>query len=190
MRPNLTSIEKVLARIEEISKKYAPEQERSLAAGPSQRFVDVLDSIDKEKSDITSAGKGRIGDDALKARIADYAEQYNIDEELIRAVIQVESGWKSDAVSGKGAMGLMQLMPRTASMLGVEDPFDPEQNVEGGIKYLSQLTDKYQGDVEMALAAYNAGPSRVDSAKGIPFPETDRYVKNVMALYHRYREES
>ena len=84
----------------------------------------------------------------------------------------------------------MQLMPRTADMLGVQDSFDPEQNIEGGVKYLAQLTDKYAGDVEKALAAYNAGPSRVDAAGGIPpFAETARYVKNVMALYHRYREE-
>jgi soluble lytic murein transglycosylase-like protein len=87
-------------------------------------------------------------------------------------------------------MGLMQLMPRTAAMLGVDDAFDPEQKIEGGVKYLAQLTDKYQGDVEMALAAYNAGPSRVDAAGGVPpFQETQRYVRNVMALYHRYREE-
>ena len=85
---------------------------------------------------------------------------------------------------------MMQLMPRTAAMLGVDDAFDPEQNIEGGVKYLAQLTDKYHGDVEKALAAYNAGPSRVDAAGGIPnIPETTRYVRNVMALYHRYREE-
>jgi soluble lytic murein transglycosylase-like protein len=128
--------------------------------------------------------------DELRELVSRYAEEYNIDEELIRAVIQVESGWKPDAVSSKGAQGLMQLMPRTAAMLGVEDAFDPEENIGGGVKYLARLTDKYDGDVEMALAAYNAGPARVDAAGGAPFSETARYVRNVMALYHRYREES
>lgn len=81
----------------------------------------------------------------------------------------------------------MQLMPGTANMLGVDDPFDPEQNVEGGVKYLSDLTDKYNGDVEKALAAYNAGPGRIDS--GRTPASAERYVRNVMALYRRYREE-
>ena len=102
-------------------------------------------------------------------------------------MIQVESGWNQKAVSSKGAQGLMQLMPRTAKMLGVDDPFDPHQNIEGGVKYISDLTDKYDGDIEKALAAYNAGPSRID-AGGMP-SETSRYVRNVMALYYRYREE-
>ena len=133
--------------------------------------------------------QGEWGQDKWGQKISYLAEEYNIDEELIRAVIQVESGWKSDAVSSKGAKGFMRLMPRTAEMLGVEDAFDPEQNMEGGVKYLARLTDKYEGDVEKALAAYNAGPARVDDAGGPPFPETARYVKNVMALYHRYREE-
>ena len=115
------------------------------------------------------------------------ADKYNIDNELIRAMIQVESGWQVDAVSNKGAQGLMQLMPKTAAMLGVDDPFDPVQNIEGGVRYISDLTDKYRGDIEKALAAYNAGPARVDSGN---IPEVSRrYVKNIMALYHRIRQE-
>jgi len=109
-----------------------------------------------------------------------------VDEALVRAVIRMESGGRTAAVSPKGAMGLMQLMPGTARMLGVEDPFDPVQNLEGGIKYLSQLSDKYQGDLVKTLAAYNAGPGRVDSYGGVPpFAETRNYVKNVLSTYRK-----
>jgi soluble lytic murein transglycosylase-like protein len=190
----MTNVNKILDRIEEIVRKCSPmsepvrPQEKTEAA--KSRFVDVLDDS-LEKNGLASKERVPRGSvDDLRRLASRYADEYNIDEELVRAVIQVESGWKPDAVSVKGAKGLMQLMPRTAAMLGVEDAFDPEDNIEGGVKYLAQLTDKYEGDVEMALAAYNAGPTRVDAAGGAPFSETARYVRNVMALYHRYREES
>jgi soluble lytic murein transglycosylase-like protein len=201
----MTSIDKVLDRIEEISRKCGLQFEphRQPLKTPKNRFVELLDAarekmgepgtpdfpLSGSRSAFPSATGARDAVDDLREQISRIAGEYNIDEELVRAVIQVESGWKTDAVSSKGAQGLMQLMPRTAAMLGVEDAFDPLQNVEGGVKYLAQLTDKYEGDVEMALAAYNAGPSRVDAAGGSPYPGTSRYVKNVMALYHRYREE-
>jgi len=209
MEPNLTRVHKVLDRIEEIVRKCHPQAERParshVAPAAQNRFVELLESEKKNKVDNVdlenvekkkevSGGAAKTNAaasmDDLRRKVSRFADEYNIDEELIRAVIQVESGWKPNAVSIKGAMGLMQLMPRTAAMLGVDDAFDPGQNIEGGVKYLAQLTDKYKGDVEKALAAYNAGPSRVDAAGGIPpFPETQRYVRNVMALYHRYREE-
>ena len=196
MGPNLTNINKVLDRIQEIARKYAPfdpQVEKPRIETQANRFVELFDSQNSQNKKTASASKGKttgqLSVDELRARISNFADKYNIDEELVRAVIQVESGWNAKAVSSKGARGLMQLMPRTAEMLGVQDSFDPKQNIEGGIKYLAQLTDKYAGDVEKALAAYNAGPSRVDAAGGAPFPETARYVKNVMALYHRYREE-
>jgi soluble lytic murein transglycosylase-like protein len=192
MRPNLTNMHKVMDRIEEITRKCSPRPERDTAQSGASRFVELLEAGESSKTgknDKKKSGKsaGAAPVDALRRQVSRVAEDYNIDEELIRAVIQVESGWRSDAVSSKGAMGLMQLMPRTAEMLEVEDAFDPEQNIEGGVKYLARLTDKYEGDVEKALAAYNAGPSRVDGGRRPP--ETERYVKNVMALYHRYREE-
>jgi soluble lytic murein transglycosylase-like protein len=208
MKPNLTSIDKVLDRIEEISRRcglqFEPQfQSQRPAKTPKNRFVELLDTAQAKTEEPSppalyvpgasrNAPKETTAQEAvddLRRHVSRFAEEYNIDEELIRAVIQVESGWRADAVSSKGARGLMQLMPRTAAMLGVEDAFDPEQNIEGGVKYLAQLTDKYEGDVEMALAAYNAGPSRVDAAGGSPYPGTSRYVNNVMALYHRYREE-
>ncbi|MDR1649094.1 MAG: lytic transglycosylase domain-containing protein [Synergistaceae bacterium] len=202
----MTNVNKVLDRIDEIVRKCAAVEsarpaearlaearlaEARLTEAGKARFVDVLDDS-RKKQDAGPKGRAdaRSSVDDLRKLVSRYAGEYNIDEELVRAVIQVESGWKPDAVSVKGAKGLMQLMPRTAAMLGVEDAFDPQENIEGGVKYLSRLTDKYDGDVEMALAAYNAGPARVDAAGGAPFSETSRYVRNVMALYHRYREES
>jgi len=203
MRPNLTGMQKVLDRIEEIVRKCHPDVPQPKLAREN-RFVEILETekqnkeqnkernneqSNDQKKDVSGKTRAASSVDELRRHVSRFAGEYNIDEELIRAVIQVESGWKQDAVSVKGAMGLMQLMPRTAAMLGVDDAFNPGQNIEGGVKYLAQLTDKYDGDVEKALAAYNAGPSRVDAAGGAPFPETARYVKNVMALYHRYREE-
>ena len=195
MVPNFTRMHKVLDRIEEIVRKCNPQAEKPARPSVDQnRFVELLEAEKKNKErkkESSEAAKTNAAAsmDELRRNVSRFADDYNMDEELIRAVIQVESGWKQDAVSIKGAMGLMQLMPRTAAMLGVDNAFDPKQNIEGGVKYLAQLTDKYNGDVEKALAAYNAGPSRVDNAGGAPFPETERYVRNVMALYHRYREE-
>jgi len=148
MTPNFTSIHKVLGRIEEISRKYNTPfgSQSSPVETPKNRFVELLDAEQKKRQDTAVPGRqtsASIGE--LRNTISRAARDYNVDEELIRAVIQVESGWKSDAVSSKGAQGLMQLMPRTAAMLGVEDAFDPQQNIEGGVKYLAQLTDKYEG---------------------------------------------
>jgi len=99
---------------------------------------------------------------------------------LIRAVISIESGYDVYSVSRTGAMGLMQLMPKTALELGVEKPFDIEENILGGTKYLKMMLDKYNNDLDKALAAYNAGPHNVDAANGIPdIEETKKYVKLV-----------
>lgn len=109
------------------------------------------------------------------------AKQEGVKAELIRAVIRQESGNKPCAVSSKGAQGLMQLMPETAAQLGVGDPFNPKQNVEGGAKLLKQLLAKYKGDVALTLAAYNAGSGRVDREGGVPqIPETLEYVASIL----------
>lgn len=187
MGPDLTNITRVLTRIDEINRQLMPNTYQQTQPLKS-RFVDVLNDVErakrvaKRKSNIS----GKTNYDELKDIITECAEKYNVDQELIRAMIQVESGWSTDAVSNKGAQGLMQLMPRTAAMLGVDDPFDPAQNIDGGTRYISDLTDKYRGDIEKALAAYNAGPARVDSGN---IPEVSkRYVKNIMAIYRRLRE--
>ncbi len=114
------------------------------------------------------------------------AREHEIEPALVKAVIAVESNFDPEAVSRKGAQGLMQLMPVTASRLGVEDPLRPTENVRGGTRYLRLMLDRY-GDVERAVAAYNAGPGAVDRYGGVPpYPETQDYVRRVLTYYRHY----
>jgi len=116
------------------------------------------------------------------------SERYNVDADLIRAVIKAESDFKSNARSQKGAMGLMQLMPDTARLHSVSDAYDPGENVDGGVRHLKMLLERYQGDIELSLAAYNAGSGAVDKHGGIPpFAETKEYIKRVLRYYDSYR---
>ncbi len=111
--------------------------------------------------------------------------RYRVDPTLVTAVISTESNFNELAISRSGAMGLMQLMPDTATHLGVRDPFDPKENIEGGVKYLRYLIERFKGNLEHAIAAYNSGPSTVDKFGGIPpYGETRRYVKKVFDRYH------
>lgn len=115
------------------------------------------------------------------------AQEEGVDEALVRAVVQAESGGNPNAVSPKGAMGLMQLMPRTAEAMGVSNPFDPEQNLRGGVRLLRGLLDEF-GDVPLALAAYNAGGPAVRQHGGIPpYAETQKFVQRVMELWQGER---
>lgn len=113
--------------------------------------------------------------------IDEAARQKGFTPDLLRAVIRRESGYRPCAVSSKGAQGLMQLMPATADELGVKDPFDPKENIAGGAQYLGKLIERYGGDLIRALAAYNAGPTRVDTYHGLPpIPETINYVAGIL----------
>jgi soluble lytic murein transglycosylase-like protein len=125
-------------------------------------------------------------DGKLDRIVRDAAARHNMDPELVKAVISTESGWNSQAVSRKGAVGLMQLIPGTAQRFGVGNPFDPAQNVEGGTSYLKSLLDRYDNDLPKTLAAYNAGEGAVDRSGGVPrYPETQRYVRKVTDAYFR-----
>lgn len=131
-----------------------------------------------------SAGAQAAPSKRYGAIINDAARRNEVDPQLVSAVIGQESGFRADAVSRAGAMGLMQLMPDTARSLGVSNPFDPKQNVQGGTTLLRELLDRYHGQLDLALAAYNAGPAAVDKYGGVPpFPETQAYVRNIMASY-------
>ncbi|HTS35350.1 MAG TPA: lytic transglycosylase domain-containing protein [Candidatus Solibacter sp.] len=113
------------------------------------------------------------------------AARHNVDPNLVRAVVKVESNFNSNAVSRKGAMGLMQLMPSTARSLNVKNPFDPDQNVDAGVRHLKQLLENYGGDVNLTLAAYNAGSGAVARSSGIPrYAETQNYVRRITNLYY------
>ena len=116
--------------------------------------------------------------------IEKYAQKNNLDPDFIKAVVKQESGFNPDATSKCGAMGLMQLMPQTAKGLGVVDAYDPEQNIEGGVKYLKSMLNRFNNDPKLALAAYNAGPGAVQKYGDIPpYKETQNYVKNILASY-------
>lgn len=135
-------------------------------------------------------GSGRpavsIDRDGAEKLVREAAERHNVDPALVRAVIETESNWNPSAYSRKGAGGLMQLIPTTAQRYGANDVFNPQQNIDAGVRHLKWLLERYNGNLDLALAAYNAGEGAVDRAHGIPsFRETRNYVQKVQDAYFR-----
>src|SRR6266700_5788724 len=154
---------------------------RTAATGIALRTTQTSFASSPEMSAAEQANREKI-----EQMIREVSARYRVDPALVRAVMQTESNWNSSAVSRKGALGLMQLVPGTAQQLGVNNAFDPKQNLDGGVRYLHMLLERYNGDLDKALAAYNAGPGAVDRAGGVPrFRETREYVQKVTDSYFR-----
>jgi soluble lytic murein transglycosylase-like protein len=162
------------------------------------RGMDLIEVIRSEPSHSRSSSGNRSSsstrmryrEDSFDELIREAAETFNIPFEFIKAVIKAESAFNPRAVSRAGAQGLMQLMPQTAEDMGVNDSFDPRENIFGGSRYLRILADRYNGDINLVLSAYNAGPGSVDRYDGIPYEDTRRYIQTVYRYYQEYLQES
>jgi soluble lytic murein transglycosylase-like protein len=165
-----------------------------ISNGAEETGTRFSEELAKESAAINKLGKRKESHKQIEKSAAQYgdiieaaAKRFGIPEELIRAVIHQESGFDSSAISSKGAMGLMQLMPETARSLGVGNPYNPEENIIGGTRYLVDLLNQYKGNLNLALAAYNAGPNRVeDEVPGIT--ETEDFIDSVLKRYQSYQK--
>jgi soluble lytic murein transglycosylase-like protein len=166
------TIQNVLARIAELTP--IPVQPASTPAGTSASFSAALSQATSPRSNAS----------AYAPAIDAAANRYGVDPLLLQSLIQQESGFDPNATSASGAQGLTQLMPTTAAGLGVTNPYDPTQSIDGGAQYLARQMKTFGGDTTLALAAYNAGPGAVQRYGGVPpFPETGAYVEQVLARY-------
>ena len=158
-----------------------------LANRPSGRIVPLRRGIVNGYRASPERGPAFFSNSRYDNLIRRAAEHYRVGFGLIKAVIHAESGFNPRAVSRKGALGLMQLMPGTARELGIRDVFDPEQNILGGTRYLKRMLELYNDNLRLSLAAYNAGPAAVDRTGGVPpFPETHDYIRRVLSLMRVY----
>lgn len=175
----LESLQSVLWRIQNIRNKFYPLNQNEGFSYPSSQndsFKEVLsNSIHKD-----DGFRNTNFDDIIKEK----ACKYQVDPKLVKSIIKVESNFNPKAISPKGAMGLMQLIRTTAKEMEVEDAFNPQENIEGGVKYLKYLLREFNQNIPLALAAYNAGPERVKRSQGVPnIKETQDYVRKVLDLY-------
>jgi soluble lytic murein transglycosylase-like protein len=153
----------------------------------SENIARAKASLESSKAYVPESKTELMG--MINTSLAKAAKKYGIDENLLRSVLKLESGFNPYSISKAGAQGLMQLMPGTADALGVTDPFDVDQNIDGGARYLSDQLTSFGGNTELALAAYNAGPNSVRKYNGIPpYDETQNYVRIVMDYYRQYNE--
>lgn len=192
------SINKVQQRIKAIQDKFnikiagsedfAQIYDKKIAAdnqiSNTQSLFTMKNGTDKNQTVDNSGSSSARSTDEISKYITDAAQKYGVDAKLLSAVAETESGYNQDAVSGAGAVGVMQLMPNTAEGLGVTDIHDAKQNIEGGAKYLKQLLNDFNGNVRKAVAAYNAGPQAVKKYNDVPpYAETQNYVSHVLDLY-------
>jgi len=184
-----------MERISEIRKRFGLMNENAKAnqnaevAGREGDLKRTFSEILSDRTGVSSSQQGNMSKDDIENLIEKISIKEGVSPSLVKAVVENESSYNTMAVSPKGAMGLMQLMPETAKELGVNDSFSAEENIEGGVKYLKGLLNKYQWDYKKALAAYNAGPKLVDSYNGVPpIKETAEYVKRVLNSYRKEQE--
>ena len=196
----ITGLDITLRRIQAIEERF------NQLANPVQQFKPEKDTdfqkiLDANISQSTAMQKTPFGDKIFSSLnsqkvepskfdglIESYAQKNDLDPDFVKAVIKQESGFQPEVTSHCGAMGLMQLMPATADSLGVKNAFNPEENIAGGTRYLRNMLDKFDGNKELALAAYNAGPGAVQRHGGIPpYNETQNYVKSVLSHYNKYK---
>jgi hypothetical protein len=160
--------------------------EKDLSSSPSPSLSLQLPTPAHSPAPVLSHSVPALSAPALHQVVDSASAAYHLDPDLVNSVIHAESGFNSHAVSPKGARGLMQLMPGTANQLGVNDAFDPQSNVTGGSRYLRELLERYNFDLVKALAAYNAGPERVEQYRGVPpFRETQAYVARIVHEYNQ-----
>lgn len=173
------NIQAVLARMREIESKFPLRTSQSTAYQPNMDFAKVLSSA-------TVANNKEGG--AIVQQIERAATLHGLDPALAKAVAKAESDYDANVISEAGAQGVMQLMPETAAQLGVENPLNPAENIDGGVRYLRGLLDRYGGNVSLALAAYNAGPGNVEKFGGVPpFKETQQYVAKALEYYRQFK---
>lgn len=174
-------LDKKIEETDTIEKIATPEEKTEVLAEIAPENKEAIEL--KSKIDLKAQNND------VEELIETFSEKYGVDSDFIKAIIKQESGFNTKATSKKGAMGLMQLMPKTAESLGVLDAYNPSQNIEGGVKYLKGLLDKFDNNHELALAAYNAGPTAVKKYGGIPpYKETQNYVKAIMGTYNKVKE--
>lgn len=183
----MEGISQVLQRITNIEDRFSPNK-----ASKNNKFQSYVDGamntkVNQNSSTLKANSSKSVATNApanINTLINQSAQKYGVDPKLVSAVAQAESNYTPNAVSDAGAVGVMQLMPDTASSLGVTNIYDPRDNIEGGVKYIKQLLNTFDGDVSKAVAAYNAGPQAVKNYNGVPpYAETQNYVKKVLDLY-------